>query len=390
MTEKELSLWSKKTITLLWVLWIIWYLLYALKWLLIIIIISGFITIIINPLVIWWERYRVPAWISVILTYIILIFLWSVVVWTVIPIVVTYISDTATMLISWVNTAQGIYLREGITGFHFHPYVERLINFLFWKANFEHVLDIIKQNAGNIQSFVTTQISSLTTGGISIVSTVWGVLTEWLLIGMITFFMVLERASIGRFILSAAPKNIEVYLKNHYIQIQGVCNAWIKSSLLLSLSIFIITYIGLFAVENIFGFHTDRIFTLAIISGIMEFIPYVGPLIALIPALIIGLGISWEAAGVLTILYLIIQQVENNVLVPYIMSKNLDLSPLLVFLVMLAWAILGWILGIILAIPVAWILKVVYTEYRKDKTELPIPLPEKVITRKAPAKKLTK
>ena len=68
----------------------------------------------------------------------------------------------------------------------------------------------------------------------------------------------------------------------------------------------------------------------------MEFIPYIGPIIALIPALIIGLGISWKAALAITILYIIIQQVENNILVPYVMSRSLELSPFLVFVVMIA------------------------------------------------------
>lgn len=85
----------------------------------------------------------------------------------------------------------------------------------------------------------------------------------------------------------------------------------------------------------------------------MEFIPYVGPLIALIPAAIIGLGISWEVSIAIMILYLLIQRVENDFLVPYVMSKALNLSPILVFIVMMAGASLGGILGIILAVPIA-------------------------------------
>jgi predicted PurR-regulated permease PerM len=105
--------------------------------------------------------------------------------------------------------------------------------------------------------------------------------------------------------------------------------------LVLSFSIFFITYVSLTLVELVFGFDTDRTFTLALIGGVMEFIPYIGPIIALIPALIIGLGISWKAALIITILYIIIQQVENNFLVPFVMSRSLDLSPFLVFVVMI-------------------------------------------------------
>lgn len=147
--------------------------------------------------------------------------------------------------------------------------------------------------------------------------------------------MAIERKSIGKFILEILPANIEHYLIRHYKEIQSTLNAWIKAMLILSFSIFFITYIGLTLIEVIFNFDTNRTFTLALISGVMEFIPYIGPFVALIPALIIGLGISWKAAFVITILYIIIQQIENNFLVPYVMSRSLDISPFLVFVVML-------------------------------------------------------
>ncbi len=91
----------------------------------------------------------------------------------------------------------------------------------------------------------------------------------------------------------------------------------------------------------------------------------------------------------LTILYLTIQQFENNILVPYVMSKNLNLSPFLVFFVMLAGASLGGILGIILAIPVAGVCRVVYIEYKKNRDtpeEKTVPKAKEV---KKPVKKLT-
>jgi predicted PurR-regulated permease PerM len=153
--------------------------------------------------------------------------------------------------------------------------------------------------------------------------------------------MAIERKRIGQFILDVIPAKIETYLVKHYREIQDTLNAWIKAMLILSLSIFFITYISLTLVELIFNFDTERTFTLALISGVMEFIPYMGPFIALVQAFIIGIGISWKAAFVITILYIIIQQIENNFLVPYVMSRSLDLSPFLVFIVMIAGATIG-------------------------------------------------
>ena len=184
-----------------------------------------------------------------------------------------------------------------------------------------------------------------------------------------TFLMVLERRNIWKFILDISPSNIESYLIIHYKEIQQTLNAWIKAMLTLSFSIFFVTYVGLTLAELIFWFETGRTFTLALISGVMEFIPYIGPILSLVPALIIGLGISWKVAFIITVLYLIIQQTENNILVPYVMSRSLNLSPFLIFVVMIIGATIGWVLGIILAVPATAIGHVIYTNYRNMRNQ---------------------
>ena len=107
-----------------------------------------------------------------------------------------------------------------------------------------------------------------------------------------TFLMLLERKAIGKYILSSLPLDLRHYAESHYSRIQHVFTSWIRGMFFLSVSIFLLTYVGLTLVETVFGFSLEKTFTLALIGGIMEFIPYVGPLLALIPAAIIGLGIS--------------------------------------------------------------------------------------------------
>ncbi len=161
-------------------------------------------------------------------------------------------SDTINTIILWVNNAKGIYLTQGIEGFHFHPYIERMILLLFGEKNIDHTLDIIKQNAGNIQSFLTNQISSITSGGLTIMSQVGGVIADWTLVGIATFLMVLERKAIGTEIMRIIPENAGKYVQSHYAQIQHVFNSWMKAMLILSGSIFCITFIGLSLTETIF------------------------------------------------------------------------------------------------------------------------------------------
>ncbi len=362
--SSELILWIKKIFiviaigTFLYGIYFTWGILF-------IILISGFLTIIFTPIIEKWEKYRIPSWITLLGIYIIILVLLGIVIGTLIPIIITYVTDTVNAIIKWANTAQNIYMQSGIHGFWFHPYIEKAVTLVLGQNNIEHTLDLIKQNAGSIQSFFTGQISNITSGWFSFVSNLWGLISDWVMVGITTFLMVLERKKIGKYIITSLPPESHKYVSKHYGQIQNVFTSWMKWMLFLSMSIFIITYIGLFLLETFGGFSTGKTFTLALIWGIMEFIPYIGPLLALIPAVIIGLGISWKVAFAITILYIIIQQVENNFLVPYIMSRSLDLSPFFVFIIMLIGGTLGWILGIILAIPIAGIIRVVFDEYRK-------------------------
>ncbi len=365
----DLSVWVKKVLLLLLILTLL-YLLYSITSILVIILIAGFITVIVNPLIDKWERYHIPVWVMITLVYISVFFLGSVIISTILPIVTDYISAIVRTIIEWANKIQEIYTTQwGLKGFHLNPYVEKVVILLFWEANINHTLDIIKQNAGNIQAFFTNQISSLTSGGISIVSTVGGVVTEWIIIAVTTFLMVLERREVGNFILKVSPKKTSMYLHTHYLQIQHVGSSWIRWILTLCLSIFLMTYIGLTIVQFVFGFQVPQSFSLALISGIMEFVPYAGPFISFTLAVIIWLGISWKAALILGFLYLIIQQIEGNFMVPYVMSKSLNLSPFFVFIIMLVGASLGGILGVILAVPIAGICKVVYSEYMKNRED---------------------
>ncbi len=85
----------------------------------------------------------------------------------------------------------------------------------------------------------------------------------------------------------------------------------------------------------------------------MEFIPYIGPFLALLPALALAIGMGIAPVVSVLILYILIQQAENNILVPMVMSKTLDLSPFLILLMMMVMASLFGVVGVLIALPFA-------------------------------------
>jgi predicted PurR-regulated permease PerM len=155
-------------------------------------------------------------------------------------------------VIAWTQSAQSTYATQGIHGFGLNSYIERAVVFLFSEKNIDQTLSFIRDNAGNIQSVITSQLSSLTSGGFQVLSSVGDVFFNWILIAIMTFSMALERRRIGQFILDIMPDAIEAYLMVHYREIQFTLNAWIRAMLVLSCSIFTITYISLTLLELVF------------------------------------------------------------------------------------------------------------------------------------------
>jgi predicted PurR-regulated permease PerM len=128
---------------------------------------------------------------------------------------------------------------------------------------------------------------------------------------------------------------------------------WIRGQILLGAVIFVATLIGLLVLALI-GFHefADFAVLLALVAGILELVPIIGPIIAAIPAILIGASISPAAALAAIALYTIIQQVENHLLVPKVMGDAVDLHPAVVILSLIVGGSLFGLWGAILAAPV--------------------------------------
>jgi hypothetical protein len=106
---------------------------------------------------------------------------------------------------------------------------------------------------------------------------------------------------------------------------------------------------------------------LALIAGIMEAVPNIGPIIAAVPAVMVAALYSpWQALAVLA-LYLVIQQLENYVIVPRVMSRAVELHPLAVLLALMVGGELMGVLGAVLAVPVTAAISVIVDEIRTER-----------------------
>jgi predicted PurR-regulated permease PerM len=120
--------------------------------------------------------------------------------------------------------------------------------------------------------------------------------------------------------------------------------------------------IGSTAAVGLWILNVPYFYVLALIAGIGELIPIVGPLLSAIPAVVVAFSVSPATALGVAVFFFLQQQVENHVLVPRVMSRQVGISPVLVIMALLIGGSLLGLVGAILAVPTAAILQVLLQE----------------------------
>lgn len=184
------------------------------------------------------------------------------------------------------------------------------------------------------------------------------------LVFVITFYLLLERKKFGDYNFNFfGIKTKEIFLKI-IDNLELRLGSWVSAEVILMCAVGIISYLGYLFLGLKFAV------PLAIIAGILEVIPTVGPTIAVILASLIGLTISPMTSLLIIIWGIIVQQLENNFLVPKIMKKACGLNPLITILLLLTGVKLAGFIGAVLAIPVYLTVEVIIKTIIENKTEL--------------------
>lgn len=121
---------------------------------------------------------------------------------------------------------------------------------------------------------------------------------------------------------------------------------WLRAQLLSMLIVGVLTTVGLMAIG------TPSALTLGVIAGVLEFIPYVGPFLSAVPAILVGLGEGGSMVIWVALVYLVVQQLEGNVITPLVQQRATELPPVVVILSLAALGATFGPMGILLAIPI--------------------------------------
>lgn len=186
--------------------------------------------------------------------------------------------------------------------------------------------------------------------------TTFGVLGDiYVIIFLGLFFTASPKTYVSGFLKlfpsSARPRADEVVQK-----VGATLTKWLKGKLFAMLVVAVLTAIGLLIIG------VPMALTLALIAGILNFIPNFGPLIAMIPAVLVGLLQGPTTALLVAGLYILVQVLESNIITPQIQKRLIQIPPALIIIAQLFMGVLtgGW--GLVLATPVVAILMVVLQE----------------------------
>ncbi len=176
---------------------------------------------------------------------------------------------------------------------------------------------------------------------------------------VITFYFLLERRNLKEYLANFLGESKGNKIYETISEIEVKLGAWVRGELALMSIIGLMTYLGLLL------FNIEYALPLAIFAGILELVPIIGPIISAIPAVLVALAVSPSLALIMIVLYIVIQQLENNLIVPSIMRRALGIPPIITILALMVGGRLAGFGGALLSVPIVLVVQVILSKYLK-------------------------
>jgi predicted PurR-regulated permease PerM len=225
------------------------------------------------------------------------------------------------------------------------------------------IVAIANRYAGNLAGTLGGQVGDAGNQIVRIGSGVLNIMLSTLALLALTFYQLAEEDKIKNFIAKLFGEN-EKKVKNIINRSENKLGSWFRGQLSLMVFIGVITYIGL----SIVGYFDPTIakfaLPLAVIAGVLEIVPVLGPTLALVPAVFVGAATAPIYILVILVMYLLIQQVESNIVIPRVMNKAVGIDPMIVIIGIMVGNTLIGPLGSLLSVPVMAVLSVLYEEWQ--------------------------
>ena len=290
----------------------------------------------LNPLVNFFSK-KISRFSASLLAILVGVITILIVIIGVVPIIVEQTQNLITALPRYIEIVKG-YLEE----YSDNAYVQVVVEYVNTNLNVSKISERLISIATSVAQGIVSSISS----------------TASVLVTMpfVLFFLLKDASQFNKFVISLLPEKFENPVAETIDEIDDKVGSYIQGQMLVSLCIGGMLFIG----YNVIGLHYA--FSLATIAAFLSIVPYLGPVIAITPAMLVAASTSWVMVVKMLVVWGIVQFLEGNIVSPNIMGRSMNMHPLTVIFVILIGVNISGVVGAILGIPVYSILKVLISK----------------------------
>lgn len=303
------------------------------------------LTYILQPVVDLLTKRRVPRTAAILLIYAVLVLILVIIFMNAIPTATRQVNQLIEYLPSLVHDVNG--------------YID-----LFAKKK-QYLPDAVRLG---IEGAIT-QIEQTLTGSIShifgVLSSAVGTIFAMFVVPFLVFYMLKDGKSMGRGFLRLFPESKREKVRDILTGVDHTLGSYIRGQMLVMFAVGVLTYIGYLIVRMPYAI------LLAFFLAVADMIPYLGPFIGVAPALLLAIPLGWPMVVKVLIVNVIVQQCEGNFLSPQIMGRTLRLHPMAIVAALLIGGELGGFVGLVAAIPLLAVAKVLWMQLVRDEDEIP-------------------
>lgn len=314
--------------------------LYLLSDVLIILIFAIVIASAVQPFVAWFERRRVPRIVSVLLLYLMVVAAGVILSTLVFP----SVSGDLTQLTSYLPKIT----KEISTSLDAAQSGNKYFDFI---SEIQNILEVV---TGYLQQFSQSALN--------LAVSAFGGIFSFVAILVISFYLSVMKNGVQNFLEAVVPERYEKYVLDLWRRTEYKVGLWLQGQMLLSLIMGLVVFVGL----TLMGVKFALMF--AILIMVLEIVPIAGPVLAAIPAILIAFLQSPELGLYTLIFYIVAQQLENHLLVPFVLGKTIGLNPIVVILAILVGSKLAGLAGAFLGVPVATIIVEIIDDMARSKS----------------------
>jgi len=317
---------------------------------------------VLLPVVNYLHRYF-PRWVSITMVYVASFLL----ILTLFAYVIPILLDQTGQLLRSTPTVEEL---EGQAKYLFAEY-QRTVPLEVREPINSWASDSLKTLQTNFTAYMQGLGKFLFSSALQVISTVSSVL-GFLIIPIWIFFVLNDQRSALLFIDHVVPRTIRVDFWAIIRIIDRILINYVRGQVILGITVGIGVGLGL-SLLRLAGIDVKYVFLLAFIAGLTELVPVVGPLIGAIPAVVLSMLDSPITGLAVALLYLLVQVVENNFLVPRIIGESLGLHPALFIVLLVIGGEAFGIVGMILTAPVSAIVRDIFIYLHGRLSEPPWP-----------------